>query len=272
MQGRLRTRRYLSGEETDRPPFLPLATDLTSRLAQVDPLELYSEPQLLTQSFLEAAAVCRFECILLRPPQDAVADAVGSGNPIDVEAFAVLREGVTRLRALLQDRVAIGLLLPGPLWIGRSLEAGTSPVELERIAGILLQVAQLLEPPSLDLLGIVEEETLPPDALGDVVSSLTPLWNAARYYSVPSLFVAADAGPATGGDGSTASARWRGATPEDLLATGTRRVGVPVDVGSSPRLPVPLPGGFWLSAGEIPADTEVQRMQELAAAAAEGSG
>ena len=38
-----------------------------------------------------------------------------------------------------------------PPWIGRSLGAGTSPIELERIAGILLQVAQVLEPPSLDL-------------------------------------------------------------------------------------------------------------------------
>lgn len=267
MEGRYRTRRYLSGEEADRPPFLPLATALTARLAQVDPAELFSEPQLLTQSFIEAAAVCRFECILLRPPQDAVADAVRSGDPEGNETLAVVREGIARLRTLLQDRVAIGLVLPGPRSICRPLEGSGTRSELERAVGTLLQVAQSLDPPSLDLLGIVEDAALSPEALAEVVSSLSSFWNAARYYSVPSLFIAADAGPAADGEGATAAARWQGATAEDLLATGTPRAGVPVDIGSAPPLPALPRGGFWLSAGEIPADTEVRRMQELAAAA-----
>lgn len=266
MEGRNRTRRYLSGEETDRPPFLPLGTDLAATLAQVDLREMFADPHLLTQSFIQAAAVCRFDCVLLRPPPDAVADAVGGSDPAANETLAVLREGVTRLRTLLQDRVAIGLLLPGPRWIVRSLESEPTLGELERMAGILLQVAQSLDPPSLDLLGILEEDALSPEALAYVVSSLSSFWNAARYYSVPSLFVAADAGPAAGGEGATAAARWRGATAEELLASGTPRAGVPVEVGSSPPLPALPSGAFWVSAGEIPPDTEVLRMQEIAAA------
>jgi len=267
MEARHRTRRFLSGEEADRPPFLPLATALTARLAQVDPVELFSEPQLLTQSFIEAAAVCRFECILLRPPQDAVADAVRSGNTQGSEALAVVREAISRLRTLLQDRIAIGLVLPGPGYICRTEEGAGTRSELERAAGRLLQVAQSLDPPSLDVLGILEDLTLAPEVLAEIVPSLSPFWNAARYYSMPSLFIAADAGPAADGDGATAAGRWRGATAEDLLATGTPRAGVPVDPGSAAPLPPLPPGGFWLSAGEVPADTEVRRMQELAAAA-----
>jgi hypothetical protein len=271
MEGRNRTRRYLAGEETDRPPFLALATDLTAGLAQVEPQELFSDPHLLTQSFIQTAAVCRLDCVLLRPPADAVVDAVGSPDPLGHETLAAVREAVTRLRALLQDRVAIGLLLPGPWWIGRSLDWGPTPATLEDTAGTLLQIAQSLDPPSLDLLGFVEEDTLASQPLDDVVSSLSSLWNSARYYSIPSLFVAANAGPTAGGDGATAAARWRGASAEELLATGTPRAGVPVDVGSSPPMPLLPRGGFWLSEGEIPRDTEVRRMQEIAAAVEGGS-
>jgi len=271
MEGRNRTRRYLSGEETDRPPFLALATDLTARLAQVESQELFSDPHVLTESFIQTAAVCRLECVLLRPPADAVVDAVRSPDPLGHETLAVVREAVTRLRALLQDRVAIGLLLPGPWWIGRSLERKPTPAALEGTTGSLLQIAQSLDPPSLDLLGVLEADTLAAQPLDAVVSSLSAFWNSARYYSVPSLFLASDAGPATGGDGATSAARWRGANAEELLATGTARAGVPVDIGVSPPMPALPRGGFWLSQGEIPEDTEVLRMQEIAAAVEDGS-
>jgi hypothetical protein len=167
--------------------------------------------------------------------------------------------------------VAIGLLLPGPWWIGRSLEKEPTLASLEGTVATLLQIAQSLDPPSLDLLGVLEEDTLASQPLDDVVSALSSIWNSARYYSIPSLFLAADAGPATGGDGATATARWRGASAEELLATGTVRAGVPVDIGVSPPMPALPRGGFWLSQGEIPEDTEVRRMQEIAAAVEDGS-
>lgn len=271
MEGRNRTRRYLSGEETDRPPFLALATDLTARLAQIEPQELFSDPHVLTESFIQTAAVCRLECVLLRPPSEDVVDAVRSPDPLGHQTLAVVREAVTRLRALLQDRVAIGLLLPGPWLIGRSLDREPTPAALEGTAGSLLQIAQSLDPPSLDLLGVLEEDTLAAQPVAAVVSSLSAFWNSARYYSVPSLFLASDAGPATGGDGATAAARWQGASAEELLATGTPRAGVPVDISVCPPMPALPQGGFWLSNGEIPQDTEVRRMQEIAAAVEGGT-
>jgi hypothetical protein len=271
MEGRNRTRRYLSGEETDRPPFLALATDLTARLAQIEPQELFSDPHVLTESFIQTAAVCRLECVLLRPPSEDVVDAVRSPDPLGHQTLAVVREAVTRLRALLQDRVAIGLLLPGPWLIGRSLDREPTPAALEGTAGSLLQIAQSLDPPSLDLLGVLEEDKLAAQPVAAVVSSLSAFWNSARYYSVPSLFLASDAGPATGGDGATAAARWRGASAEELLATGTPRAGVPVDISVCPPMPALPQGGFWLSNGEIPQDTEVRRMQEIAAAVEGGT-
>jgi hypothetical protein len=52
---------------------------------------------------------------------------------------------------------------------------------------------------------------------------------------------------------------WSGAAAPELLAGGARAAGQP-----PPAVPAPLPpGGFYLSAGEIPAGWEVDAVRSL---------
>ena len=81
----------------------------------------------------------------------------------------------------------------------------------------------------------------------------------ARYYSLPSLLVAASGTPRLAAAGPTAVAAWSGATAAQLLAGGAAG-GRP----AAPAGPTPLPpGGFYLSAGEIPASWEMSAVRSL---------
>jgi hypothetical protein len=106
---------------------------------------------------------------------------------------------------------------------------------------------------------------VPLDALLPLDDALSPLWNLARYYSLPSLLLLAQADARAADVGADAVAVAAGVTPETLLARGARRVGVPVALGSAPP---PLPaGGFYLTAEELPPDADVDAVRALVAAA-----
>jgi len=95
----------------------------------------------------------------------------------------------------------------------------------------------------------------------------------ARYYSLPSLLIAAQGTPRLAAAGPTAVAAWAGVTAAELLAAGAGVAGQPPSV---PELlaaaadqppssgPAPLPsGGFYLSPGEIPPDWSVDAVRSL---------
>jgi hypothetical protein len=261
VQGRDRVRTFLLGGEADRPPFLAFASGLAARLAQRSRDELLSDPQSLTQAHLDAVAVCGFECVLLDPGDRPVLEAQRGAVPGGGEALRVLAEAEERLRVLLGESAALGVVLPGPLALASQLGRPPEVDELESLGSTILGVFQSLRPPLVDLV-VVREGSVREDQVAEIGAALAPLWNAARYYSMPSLFLAARAGVAVASVGADAVAVGEGAAPEELALAGAKRVGVPVDPerGSLPPLP---PGGFYLTAGEIPPDTDVSVVQEL---------
>ena len=266
MNGRERVRRFLLGSEADYPPFLPFPIELSARLAQASPQELLSDPHLLTQSLLEAVAVCDLESVVLALPKAAVGPPDASGFPETDSALDVVREGVYRLRSMWGDRVGITVLLPGPLaWVDQREPAHqASLAELEDVVTRLLAATNFLQPQLLDGFGVLEEGT-PDRGMDDLSEALSALWNLARYYTVPSMFVSSRGVAATAGIGANAITVWEGASPVELAQSGSGRVGVPVPTDGPPSAP-PLPqGGFHTTAGEIPAHVEVEWVRRLVA-------
>lgn len=267
MEGRARVRNYLLGREADRAPFLPFATDFTAGLAQVASDELFSDPHLLTQSFLEVLAVCRFDAVLLNLSPQAVAGAARGEPPEQQGALAVVRESVHRLRTLVSERAGIVVVVPGPRTLAAFLGSSGAPGDLDGLGAGLLAAANFVQPQLLDGLGILETEPVPDEDAGELGTALTALWNSARYYSIPSLFVAARAGRPVGTIGAAAVAVWEGATLEELVEEGANRVGVPIAISDWSALPPLPPCGFYTTAGEIPGDADVQWVRDLVARA-----
>lgn len=264
MEGRERVRQFLVGGEADRPPFLPLPMELAARLAQVRPAELMEDPHLMTQSLLETVAVCDFDSVALALPRESLTDPAGAGFPGNDLVLGVLHEAVHRLRAIWGDRVGMVVLLPGPGTWATSGDRWPSLTELEDVVARLLAALNFLQPPLLDGFGVLEEDT--PDAtVDDLSESLAAVWNLARYYAVPSVFVTAHGGTSAARTGADAVAVWDGVAPAELLGAGAQRVGVPLQMAGSASLPDLPEGGFFTTAGEIPATVEVERVQQLVA-------
>jgi hypothetical protein len=251
---RKRVRRFLSGREGDRPPFVAFATELAARLEQVDPERLIEEPNALTRALLGLQELFRLEAIVLEVPADTLPRAGGA-----------VAEGLKRLRALLGERAAVVLALPGPRTIAAVADEPPTAEALDRFGSELLAAAASLEPQHADCLAVLERVEVRDEEIAALDEALTPLWNAARYYSLPSLLVLARAGRAAAGSGANAVAVWEGATGAELVQAGARRVGIPVTVGAASPPPLP-PGGFWTTAGELPAQTEVEWLHELVSA------
>ena len=263
MDARTRTREFLQGRAADRPPFLPHALDVAARVASATRADLLADPHLLTTALLDVVELCAFEAAVLALREEEVR-GVGDGSPpAQVPALEVCAEAVSRLRALLGERAAIAIALPGPASLLGGRASEQDPGRLEEAAARLLQAADFLGPPQLDVLGVVE--TLPVGS-GDVDALepvLSPLWNIARFYSMPSLFLAGSADPAVGSIGASAVAAWEGATPDELAGAGANRVGVPVEASRPSRLPDLAPHQFFLTAGEIPPEAEIELVQQL---------
>jgi hypothetical protein len=155
---------------------------------------------------------------------------------VDRAHLATAAEAARRLRVLLGERAALVVLLPAP--------------ELE--------LARALELEHVDVLGVLAADVEP--------DGLAPLWNVARYYAVPSLLVCPRGTTAAAGAGADAVAVWDGATAKELLAAGAPRAGVPIAPGGEPP---PLPaGGFYITAGELPAEADVDWFHRITRAVA----
>lgn len=269
MEGQTRVRRFLAGAHADRAPFLAFTTELSASLARVSVLEMFADPRVLTEAFLESLAVFDLDALVLRPPAELIGEAVAAGGGSSHPSLDPVAEGIRRLRVLLGDRTGIVLVLPGPRTLTRSLNRGAAVEDLEDVAAGLLTVAQALEPPLIDCLALFEREPLDAAAAGDLETASALLWNAARYYSIPGLLVADRAGPEVARGGATAVAVVEGASPGELEAAGASRVGVVVDDGED--LPACPASGFYITAGELAPDAEVESIQALTARLREAS-
>jgi hypothetical protein len=152
--------------------------------------------------------------------------------PVEPARADVAAEAVRRLRTLLGERAALVALLPAPS----------------------LELANALDLQHVDVVAITAGEV--------EADRLAPVWNVARYFSAATWLVCPRGSADAARAGADAVAVWEGATPDELLAAGARRVGVMIEPGGA-RPPLPE-GGFHTTAGELPADTDVDWLREVA--------
>ena len=265
MDARTRVRQFLARGTADRPPFLVMATEYTARLAQCDPAELLADPGLFVRSYTESVAVLGLDAILIEvPPALAsglieVPPALASGGDPAARGRAELRETLHRLRATLRDQIAIVTLLPGPLTLAASLGMPATPDSLDDLVTALISLQEYLGPAEFDALALLERAAVAGPEIPALADAASAFWNVARYYSLPSLLIAAQGTPQLAGVGATAVAAWEGATAADLLAAGATAAGQP-----PPSVPAPLPpGAFYLTPGEIPPDQPVDAVRSM---------
>jgi hypothetical protein len=270
MDARSRVRQFLARGTADRPPFLAMATAYTARLAQCTAGELLADPGLFARSFTESVAVLGLEAVLVEIPAAQVLPVAAGDDPAAC-GLAVLREDLHRLRATLRDRVAIVALLPGPLTLAGSLRGASAPEALDDLVAGLIRAQEFLGPAELDALALLERAGVADEDVPGLADAAAAFWNVARYYALPSLLVAGQATARLAAAGPTAVAAWSGVTAAELLAGGAAAAGQPPPAGQAqpagqpqPAVPAPLPpGGFYLSAGEIPADWPVDSVRSL---------
>jgi len=254
MDARTRVRQFLARGTADQPPFLVMATQYTARLAQCDPAELLADPGLFVRSYTESVAVLGLDAVLIEVPPTlaSASDPAASGR-------AVLRENLHRLRATLRDQIAIVALLPGPLTLAASLGVPATPDSLDDLVTALISLQEYLGPAEFDALALLERAAVADPEVPALADAASAFWNVARYYSLPSLLIAAQGTPQLAAVGATAIAAWEGVTAADLLGAGATAAGQP-----PPSVPASLPpGAFYLTAGEIPPDQPVDAVRSL---------
>jgi hypothetical protein len=293
---RTRVRQFLAHGTADRPPLLAMATEYTARLAQCTPADLLANPGLFVRSFTESIAVLGLEALLIEvPTADVLPTATGAdpatrirpaatgadpatrirpaatGADPAATRLAVLREDLHRLRATLRDQVAIVALLPGPLTLSASLGEPATPDSLDDLITTLIRLQEYLDPTDLDALALLEREAVTDPDIPLLADATAAFWNVARYYSLPSLLIAAQATPRLATTGPTAVAAWSGVTAAALLSAGAPAAGQPPTPPSIAPAPIPLPpapiplppGGFYVTPGEIPPDWPVDTVRSL---------
>jgi hypothetical protein len=271
MDARTRVRQFLARGTADRPPFLVMATEYTARLAQRDSAELLADPGLFVRSYTESVAVLGLEAVLIEvPPALAyglieVPPALASAGDPAASGRAALRESLHRLRATLRDQIAIVALLPGPLTLAASLGVPVTPDSLDDLVTALISLQEYLGPAELDALALLERAAVADAEVPALADAASAFWNVARYYSLPSLLIAAEGTPQLAAVGATAVAAWSGVTAADLLAAGATAAGEPPAAGQPPAaVPAPPPPGvFYLTPDEISPDSPVDAVRSL---------
>jgi hypothetical protein len=291
MDARTRVRQFLARGTADRPPFPVMATEYTARLAQCDPAELLADPGLFVRSYSESVAVLGLDAILIEvppalahglievppaltsalieapPPLASGRDPAPAGDPA-ASGRAALRENLHRLRATLRDQIAIVALLPGPLTLAASLGVPATPDSLDDLVTALIDLQEYLGPAEFDALALLERTAVADAEVPALADATSAFWNVARYYSLPSLLIAAQATPQLAAVGATAVAAWEGTTAADLLSAGATAAGQAPPTAPRgpppPSAPAPLPpGAFYLTPDEIPPDTPVDAVRSL---------
>lgn len=271
MDARTRVRQFLARGTADRPPFLVMATEYTARLAQRDSAELLADPGLFVRSYTESVAVLGLEAVLIEvPPALAyglieVPPALASAGDPAASGRAALRENLHRLRATLRDQIAIVTLLPGPLTLAASLGVPVTPDSLDDLVTALISLQEYLGPAEFDALALLERAAVADAEVPALADAASAFWNVARYYSLPSLLIAAQGTPQLAAVGATAVAAWSGVTAADLLAAGATAAGEPPAAGQPPAaVPAPPPPGvFYLTPDEISPDSPVDAVRSL---------
>jgi hypothetical protein len=291
--------------------FLPLAFRLALRLAQIPVDEALSSPGLLTSCIRDLArllssrlVVNHFDLALLAQaggcsversldgyriastpadPLDALGALAKKGALRDAPCVSTILESTSRLSAELKGKVEVVGVAPGPISLAAQMLGGDREQRgevLERAAEVLVRLATEYCERGAAMILVAEEVAKPSaETIGASGEYLRPVWNVARYYSRPSLYLI------------------RGDPDQEgvlaALKIGADRVGLPLlGSGGAPSgrrcLTLPLSllsapaeearasvirllssfsgGGPVLTEWEIPAETDVRALQALMAA------
>lgn len=267
MDARARVREYLRGGAADRPVVLAFTLDLAARVASATRAELLADPHLLSVGLRDAVRLCSLDSAVVALRSAELPGLATGTPPSDIACLAVCAEALARLRILLGDSAGITVLLPGPLTLlaqaaSEAVPAGMAGTDHLEDAGMcLLGAATFLGPARLDTLGVWEEAPVAEAAC--LRDPLTPLWNAASFYSMPSLFIARVAGADAGSVGACAVAVLHDSIAEALAGAGAARVGFPIRPPPAPQLDAVPRNGFLITAGEVPAEADMTWLQEL---------
>lgn len=107
------------GQEVDRPPLIVFATGFAARLEQVDPPRLWQDAGALTRTLLGLEGLFGLDAVVVEVPPDVLAE----------RRLATVADGVARLRALLDERAALVLALPGPITGATSVGRGRAAAD-----------------------------------------------------------------------------------------------------------------------------------------------
>jgi hypothetical protein len=264
MDARARVREYLRGGAADRPVVLAFTLDLAARVASATRAELLADPHLLSVSLRDAVQLCSLDSAVVALRSSELPGLATGTPPADIACLAICAEALARLRILLGDSAAITMLLPGPLTLlaRAAVPAGMGRTDHLEDAGMrLLGAAALLGPTELDALGVWEEAPVAEAAC--LRDPLTPLWNAASFYSMPSLFIARAAGADAGSVGACAVAVLHDGIAEALSGAGAARIGFPIRPPPAPQIDAVPRNGFLITAGEVPTEADITWLQEV---------
>ena len=185
----------LAGRSCERPPIIAAGITLAARLAQIRVDDALLEPQAITTGVVDAVRTMRLDGVTLDVPRACFLSSARDWHPEEIASIQVLGEVIRRVRALLRDSAAVLLALPGPWYLSAEQWLSHDPTDLTGVVDDLLPLVRFLSPECVDGFAVVEGSISADADLTAASDALVPLWNFARHFAVPSLFIACD-GPA----------------------------------------------------------------------------
>lgn len=201
----------LLGGVAERTLFAPLVSAAACAVTNLGPEEFLTHPTKLTNTLRDLQQGLALDIVIPESGSHLVAEAAGAELtwntfPPDlnwsmdrIDAFNLegagrlptLLDVIDRLKYMLRERAAIGLMLDGPQRL--SVLSG-GKLSLDEAAQILLNITkQILSKGGVDILWFREEGPPPPDG-EEWMSVMDPLWGSIRFFqTLPALHLAGKA-------------------------------------------------------------------------------
>jgi hypothetical protein len=192
----------LHGELPSEPLFAPLLSTAVSKVVGIPPSQLFRNPTKLANGLRQLQGPLRCDVLDCCSDLTLLAEALGAsldwstgaprvvagpqGGPKPDEVVSsgripVVLEVIHRLRLTLRDRVALLLVLPGPLTLAMQLSASAEDV-LEPASRAILAVARAACEAGSDIIMFVEVQAVPAAVSGAWAASVETIANVVRFH------------------------------------------------------------------------------------------
>jgi hypothetical protein len=201
---------------------IALGIALAARTAQISVRDAFNDADQITTGIVDAIRALNLDGLIVEIPPDCFSSKDKEWTPSGDSTIRVLGEVIRRTRILLAESGGVIAAMPGPWRLTQMGWLSHDEGDFSGAIDDLVPVVGLLEPDSLDGLAVLEDSVADSADLDSARDALVPIWNLARHFAVPSLFVAHD-GPrrldALGADALAVSS-WVG--PEFPQRSGSR--------------------------------------------------